>query len=466
MNAELLEILRGWSELDTWIVIASAVVSMSCAVPGVYLLVRRQSMLGDTLSHTALPGITLGFLAAVWLRDQGWLASEHYETGRRVLIVGGAMLMGVFASLLTELVRKLGQVDGNAALGVVFTSLFALGLLLIRRFADEVDLDPDCVLYGAIETAAIDVVGTTGIPRAVWVSGTMLALNLLLTGLLFKELRVAAFDPAFATTQGISAGAIHYGLTAVTAATLVAAFESVGSILVIAMLVGPAATARLLTHGIGRMLAWSLVIAAATAVLGHVSTITIPPFLFRGLGFPGVVDAGTAGMTAVASGALFLLAMIFSPQEGLLTRLVRHLRLVLQVATEDLLGQLYRQEEVNSASDGRPPAASGEPPFSSAWRGGPRERLGLLWLSWRGEVRRRENRWWLTDSGRLRAEQLVRAHRLWETYMAKHFELPEDHLHDTAERVEHFIGPEMRQRIAQELAAPAVDPHGKSIPTE
>ena len=93
MNAELLDILRGWSELDTWIVIASAVVSMSCAVPGVYLLVRRQSMLGDTLSHTALPGITLGFLAAVWLRDQGWLAPEHYETGRRVLIVGGAMLM-------------------------------------------------------------------------------------------------------------------------------------------------------------------------------------------------------------------------------------------------------------------------------------------------------------------------------------------------------------------------------------
>lgn len=453
MSGELWVILRSWSELDTWIVITSAVVAMSCAVPGVFLLVRRQSMLGDTLSHTALPGIAIGFLAAVWLRDQGWLADGQYEAARRALVLGGAMFMGVLASLLTEFVRKVGHVDGDAALGVVFTSLFAVGLLLIRRYADQVDLDPDCVLYGAIETAALDTAGMTGIPKAVWVSGGMLAVNLLLTGLLYKELRVAAFDPAFATTQGISATAIHYGLTAITAATLVGAFESVGSILVIAMLIGPAATARLLSQSIANMLGIAIAIAALTAIVGHVATITIPPLVFSRLGYPEVVDAGTAGATAMASGALFVAALCFGPQAGLVPRATRRLRLAMQVAAEDLLGQLYRAEEQSQAQ---------LPPSRFTFR----ELCLLRWLAWRGETVRAHGHWTLASAGRLRAEQLVRAHRLWESYMAKHFELPEDHLHDTAERVEHFIDLELRQQISQELATPAVDPHGKAIPRE
>jgi manganese/zinc/iron transport system permease protein len=456
MISEVFEILGNWSQLDTWIVVVSAIASMSCSVPGVFLLVRRQSMLGDTLSHTALPGITLGFLAALWLRDHEWLSQEGFENSRHVIIVLGAMVIGVLSAMLTELVQKFGRVDANAALGVVFTSVFALGLLLLRKFADRVDLDPDCVLYGTVETTITDVVGDPGIPRAVVVNGAVLVVNLLLTALFFKELRISAFDPALATTMGIHALVMQYSLTAVTAATLVAAFESVGSILVIAMLVGPAATARLLTDNLRMMIVLSLVVASIAAVIGHVSAITVPAVVFPRLGFKTVIDASTAGMTAVSCGGLFLAAVLCSPRYGILSKLLRRMRLALQVAAEDFLGQLYRAEETISP----------HPAARSASAGGNLQRLARRWLSWNGEVEWTDDRWRLTAAGRLHAERLVRAHRLWESYMAKHFELPEDHLHDTAERVEHFIDQEMRVELASELATPGVDPHGRAIPSE
>jgi len=455
MIREILDVLATWGALDSWIVITSALASMSCAVPGVFLLVRRQSMLGDTLSHTALPGITLGFLAALWLREHNWLSEDAFTNSRHLIIVAGAMVIGVLSAMLTELVQKLGRVDANAALGVVFTSVFAIGLLLLRKFADQVDLDPDCVLYGTIETTITDTVGQTGIPRAVVVNGCMLVGNLLLTALFFKELRITAFDPAFATAAGIYAVVVQYCLTAVTAATLVAAFESVGSILVIAMLVGPAATARLLTDRIGKMILLSLVVAAAAAIVGHVSAITLPGIIFRRIGFPSVIDASTAGMTAVACGFLFAVTALIGPRYGILSQLLRRWRMALIVAAEDILGQLYRAEESQA------PFAPSSVAVSDKLR-----RVAWRWLQWKQEVARNGAGWRLTESGRLHAEQLVRSHRLWEAYMAKHFELPDSHLHQTAERVEHFIDQKMRGELASELATPGTDPHGRIIPSE
>ena len=456
MIPEVMEILSGWRMLDTWTVVTSAIASMSCAVPGVFLLVRRQSMLGDTLSHTALPGITIGFLVALWFREHDWLSQEAFVNSRHVIIVLGAMIVGVLSAMLTELVQKLGRVDANAALGVVFTSVFALGLLLLRKFADQVDLDPDCVLYGTIETTVTDAIGSSSVPRAAVINGAVLIGNLLLTACFFKELRITAFDPAFATTMGISAWVVQYCLTAVTAATLVAAFESVGSILVIAMLVGPAASARLLTDSIFKMILLSLATACLAAVLGHVAAITLPKIFFGWLGFESVIDASTAGMTAVACGFLFTVAAFAGPRYGIVSQLLRRWKLAISVAAEDILGQLYRSEEAKI-----PPSPTAPLIASARLR-----RIAWHWLRWKQEITRHGSGWRLTLAGRVHAEQLVRAHRLWESYMAKHFELPGDHLHETAERVEHFIDQKMRGELASELATPGLDPHGRSIPSE
>jgi manganese/zinc/iron transport system permease protein len=454
-------ILGRWTAYDTWTVVTAALAAMACALPGVFLVMRRQSMMGDALAHTTLPGIVLAFLIAHALQQAGWVSSATYDSWRHAAMFIGALLIGILSAVLTEWVQKLGRVEASAALGVVFTTLFAIGLLLIRLKADQVHIDPDCVLYGIIETTVLDTVGDTNIPRAAVVNGLVLVANLLLVMIFFKELRISAFDPAISTAMGINAQAMHYALMAVTAATLVSAFESVGSILVIAMLIAPAATAHLLTDRLDFLIAISLAIAALSAFLGHIMAITLPPLVFTPLGYPEVVDTNTAGMMAVAAGVLFVTAALFGPRYGVVSKAFDQARLARSIIAEDILGLLYRLEE----ESGTTLLAMNQLTAMIGRRTWPTY-LALRGLAASGDVALRESKYALSDSGRERAKQLVRAHRLWESYMAKHFDLPADHLHETAARVEHFLGADLRGELAAELDDTAEDPHGREIPPE
>ena len=278
-----------WTELDTWIVLTGALTAMACAVPGVFLLLNKQSMLGDAISHAVLPGLAIGFLVS-GSRDP-------------LPMFIGAVLAGLFTGVVSGVIERRGRVEAGASLGVVFCSLFALGLILIRLAADHVDLDPGCVLYGALELAVID---SATEPRIVWQSAAILILNLFLAGVFFKELQVVAFDPRFAKASGIPSGLIQQGLTVVTALTTVVAFESVGSILVIAMLIVPGASAMLLSRSVSGVLLWSLVVAISSAVLGHVLAISVAP-TWLGL-LTGRHDLGSlssAGMMAASAGGIF-----------------------------------------------------------------------------------------------------------------------------------------------------------------
>lgn len=285
--------MMNWSEIDTWIVVTGALISMACALPGLFLLLNRQSMLGDAISHSVLPGLAIAFLMT------------HSRAPWAMLL--GAVIAGLLTGVLTQIVQRFGKVEPGAAMGVVFCSLFALGLILIRVAADHVDLDPSCVLYGNIETAVVDV---GPVPGVAWQSAAMLAVNLFLTWFCYKELTIVAFDPAMAATQGIAVGWVRQALVIVTAVTTVLAFESVGSILVIAMLVAPAAAATLLSHRLPVIIALTLVLAAASAVLGHVGAIAVfPPLLRKMTGLEDLSATSSAGMMAVTAGVLFVLCL-------------------------------------------------------------------------------------------------------------------------------------------------------------
>ncbi|MCA9122745.1 MAG: metal ABC transporter permease [Planctomycetaceae bacterium] len=451
----------GWDTYDTWTVITASLAAMACALPGVFLVIRRQSMMGDALAHTTLPGIVVAFLLTHWLHQSGWISSATYDSWRHAAMFVGALLIGILSAVLTEWVQKLGRVEASAALGVVFTTLFAIGLLLIRLRADQVHIDPDCVLYGIIETTVMDTVGDSNVPRAAVANGAVLLINALLVSLFFKELRISAFDAAIATTMGINATVMHYALMAVTAATLVSAFESVGSILVIAMLIAPAATAHLLTDRLDFLIGLSLVVAAISAFLGHLLAITLPAVVFASLGYPEVLDTNTAGMMAVAAGGLFVLAALFGPRYGVVSKLLNQARLARSIIAEDVLGVLYRLEEesgVGALTLDRLTAMIG----TSTWS----TRIALRILIASGDISKRGESYELTAGGRERAKHLVRAHRLWESYMAKHFDLPTDHLHESAARVEHFLGADLREELAAELKDTVEDPHGREIPPE
>jgi manganese/zinc/iron transport system permease protein len=295
-----------WLALDTWIVIVGALCAAACALPGCFLVLRRMSMMGDAISHAVLPGLAIGFLL----------------TGSRASMTMfiGAAVVGVLTAVFTQWISQFGRVDRGAAMGIVFTTLFALGLLLIVQAADHVDLDPGCVLYGAIELTPLDVLFSLNfsgalieVPRAAVVVGVVLLVNVLLIVALFKELNISSFDASLATTLGINATAMHYLLMAMVAVTTVASFEAVGSIIVIAMLIVPAATAFLLTERLAVMLAISVVVAVLAAVSGHLGALLLPPLV-------GFEATTTSGMMSVAAGLLFGLAWLFSPRQGILRR--------------------------------------------------------------------------------------------------------------------------------------------------
>ena len=299
-----------WFAIDTWIVVIGALAAVACALLGNFLVLRKMSMMGDAISHAVLPGLAIAFLV----------------TGARAswTMFVGAAIVGVLTAVFTQWVSRFGKVDEGASMGIVFTTLFAAGLLLIVQAADHVDLDPGCVLYGAIELTPLDVVwkpeiwGTTlEIPRAALVLGAVLLINLVFVVCFFKELRIVSFDAALATTMGISANLIHYLLMTLVAVTTVAAFEAVGSIIVIAMLIVPAATAHLLTDRLHIMVGLSVIIAIFAAIGGHLSALLVP-LLF------GFRDTSTSGMMAVVSGLIFACVFFFAPKYGLVARKWRH----------------------------------------------------------------------------------------------------------------------------------------------
>ena len=288
-----------WTSFDTWIVVVGALCAVACALPGCFLVLRKMSMMGDAISHAVLPGLAVAFLI----------------TGTRasVPMFFGAAIAGILTALFTQWISRFGNVDRGAAMGIVFTTLFAIGLILIRQAADHVDLDPSCVLYGAIELTPLDTVAGSGIPRAALVNGGALLANLLIILVFFKEFRLGAFDAALADTLGFSSQFLHYLLMTMVAVTTVAAFESVGSIIVIAMLIVPPATALLLTRKLSTMLLLASATAALSAVLGHLGAMIVP-------GWFGMDATTTSGMIALAAGILFALAWLFSPSEGIVAR--------------------------------------------------------------------------------------------------------------------------------------------------
>jgi len=452
-----------WTTLDTWLALTAAIAAMSCALPGTLLLLRRQSLMGDALSHATLPGIVLAFLAVHELHGLGWISRDMLDAFRPLMLFVGATLTGVACGVLSELLKRWGRIEPTAALGVVYTSLFALGLLLIRAVADQAHIDTGCVLYGNLETVVTDTVNSWGMPRAAVTNGVVLLVNGALLVLCFKELQLCTFDADLAQALGFPAGWIHLGLLAATGATIVAAFESVGSILVIAMLIVPPATAVLLSDRLAGVLVWSIVVAALSAFLGHATALVVPQYLQWLFHLPQPGEVSTSGMMAVASGALFLLAWTVSPRHGWLRQIVNRVQLQVRILAEDILGVMYRLDELNATPAGGVGIAKLSATLSARrWR----IRLAIAYLTRKAWIERRDAGFALTDHGRDRGRELVRSHRLWEAYLAKHFALPDRSLHAAAEQAEHFLNAPERRQLAAELEQPHHDPHGREIPAE
>ena len=276
----------------------AVLVSVACALPGVFLVIRGMAMMTDAITHTILLGIVLAFFVTQDLNSP--------------LLILGAAFVGILTVWLTELVHQTKLLDKDASIGIIFPLLFSIAIILITRYAGDVHLDTDSVLLGELAFAPFDRVILFGHDigtQAMYSMSIILVVLLLFIGLFYKELKLTSFDAMLAASLGFSPVLLHYALMSLVSVTAVGAFEAVGSILVVAFMVGPPVSAYLLTNRLSYMLGISAGLGALNSIIGFQLSMYF--------------DASIAGMIAVVTGLTFLVVFVFSPKKGLIHMLQR-----------------------------------------------------------------------------------------------------------------------------------------------
>lgn len=357
------------------IVLTGMLVASASALLGSFLVLRKMAMMSDAISHAILPGLVAGYFLS------------HGPN----LLAGflGAAAAAVVTVSLVEGLQSTRRVGGQAAIGLVFPAMFALGTFLVSKYFAEVHLDTDAILYGNIEFAGHDVlfVGNSNLgPQSLWVMGALNVINFGFVVLLYKELKLSTFDAGLAASLGFSPLLLHYTLMTVMSVTTVAGFTAVGAILVVALMIVPAATAYLLTDQLPVMIGLSVLIGALSALSGYWAAV--------------VLDASIAGAMASMTGVCFGLALLFSPSQGLVSGARRRRLQRLRFAAETLVLHLA----------GHGGVAAGERPINHIsqelrWDTEATERIAS-WAARAGFVNRASDRLTLTSLGRRVADEL------------------------------------------------------------
>ena len=281
--------------------------AIACAVPGNFLILRRQALIGDAISHVVLPGIVVAFLLT------GVISA--------IPMLLGAAGAAVVAVILIEAVKRLGRIEPGAAMGVVFTSMFAAGVLILEQTdTSSVHLDVEHALMGNLESliwfraegwhSLLDPAALATLPQELPRIAVVCAIVVVLTLVFWRWLKITTFDEGFAQALGIPAAALGFGLVITAAVAAVAAFDAVGSIIVIAMFICPPAAARLMTNRLEHQLWWSVAFATASAVLGYI---------FAGYGplwFGAQNAVSAAGMIAAVSGIILGITCLYGPHRS------------------------------------------------------------------------------------------------------------------------------------------------------
>lgn len=363
---------------DIAVPLTGILVASACALLGNFLILRRMAMMADAISHAILPGLVAGYVLA-----QG-----------PNLLAGflGAVLAAAVTVTAVQALERTRRVDGSAAIGIVFPAMFALGTVLVTSQFADIHLDADAILFGSIEFVAFDtlIIGDRDLgPRSIWVMSALCLINVLFIGLFYKELKLTTFDPGLAAALGFSPVILHYALMLVLSLTSVGAFSAVGAVLVVALVIVPAATAYLLTERLSRMIPLSVAIGALAALMGYQAAVAL--------------DASIAGAMVSATGALFGLALLFSPTQGLVARAWRRRQNRAVIASQMLVVHLLNHEATPEA-----PAESSVSHLSEGLRWS-RERTGLAVTAAtrRGWIERVNGRLELTEPGRRVALQVL-----------------------------------------------------------
>ncbi len=416
-EASLFEILS-----EVWAlraIVASSMVGLMCGVLGCFIVLRNMSLVGDALAHAILPGVVVAYMIA------------GYST---LAFFSGAVAAGLLTAFGITWIQQRVKTKNDAAVGIVFTSMFSLGVILISRISreDGVHLDLKDFLFGyALGVSDTDLLLTA----------LVMVYVLLSVVVFYRYLFAATFQSVVAETMGIPVRLLHYFLMLLLSFAVVASLQTVGVILVVAMLITPAATALLLAQRLQVVLVIAGFIGMLSAIVGMVVAVWLntPP--------------GPA-MALVATG-IYAITVVFAPTRGMLARAYFRYQRNQLTLREDILKRVYGQNQQMKQADAT--AIRADLDLS------PRQWQRQL-TTLRGKGLLEKSDLSLTDGGKLLALRLIRAHRLWETYLNQEVGLTPDQIHEEAERLEHLLTEEMLDRVDAELGYPETDPHGSAIP--
>lgn len=413
----MIEILS--SEWALRALLASSLVGLMCGVLGCFIVLRNMSLIGDALSHAVLPGIFFAFLLV------------GYST---IGFFVGSTIAGLVTAVAISWIQQNVKTKNDAAIGIIFTAMFSIGIMGISWLnqSEGVHLDLKDFLFGQI----------MGISNEdIYLTSAICVYTILCVVMFYRYLFITTFQPTIAETMGISAKTIHYFLMLLLSFAIVASLRTVGVILVVAMLITPAATALLLSDQLKKVIAISGIIGVMSAVLGLFVSI--------------IFDTTPGPAMTLCATAFYFLAVLFSPTQGLIFKYNQNRVEKKRIIREDILRQVIKKR------------GSGTPVTELTQRLNLPEKVisktinvmaksDLLAINSDGIV--------LTEAGISKAEQLVRAHRLWETYQVRKMGLGSDQIHNEADQIEHFLSEELLDEIDSELGFPTKDPHDSPIP--
>ena len=406
--------------------IAGTLVSITCSVIGCFIILRRMAFLADAIAHSMLAGVIAGYLLTKMLFGG--------EAPLAAMLVG-ALLAGITTVALVGFVTRFSRVKQDTAIGIMYTGIFALGAFIIslKYFSQQIHIDIYHYVVGDVLTVP---------DEQLWLLAIVTSVVLGVVILFFRPLQLTSFDPIMAASIGIPVLAVEYLLTICTSLVVVSGVQIAGVILVVALIITPAATAYLLTDRLSRMI-WN---AVGVSVLGFWGGFALS--VYTG-GSPG---SGVVVMMTF----LFVTALVFAPRYGLVADWIRKSSTVPQEIMEDVLGAVLRSPGLRVA------ISKIEKNVTSP---NMKIRRAVTMLVRQELLSIDDGHVLLTDDGRIEANRLVRAHRLWETYLEQ-TGVPPVELHKKAHQLEHISDQATVEYLDDKLGHPLADPHGTIIPAD
>ena len=399
--------------------VASLLIGVSCGLIGTYIMLRRLSLMGDALAHAVLPGVVIGFM----------IAGKN-----EVSLFLGALASGIITAILISFVERNSKIKEDTSIGIIFTGAFALGILLVSQMKN-VHIDLSSYLFG-------DVLGVSN--GDIILSGIITVVIIISVTLYYKQLMITSFDPTLASVMGISVAAIHYFLMTLLSMSIVTGLQSVGVILIIAMLITPPATAYLLSYKMKSILLLSVMFGVLSSVIG----------LYLSYYF-NFASGASIVLTAVA---FFVAAFFLSPKEGIFIKYFNRLSQSKLAMREDIIKNIYHLQNELSFSGIKSRFMSenkiSRRKFDEIIASLIHKKLAIL----------TGDKLTLSNEGKNSAEKIIRSHRLWETYVTEKGILNPSDIHQDAEKYEHILTDELLDELDEELGNPEKDPHGSVIP--